>query len=204
MAERKHDQSLRIRTVGMREWRNGTVCYHRYEATPYKALDRLFQVYKLNKSDKVVDFGCGRGRVPFYIHHRFQIPVTGIEVHDKTYEEALQNKASYRQQAKHIHAPIRLKYGLAEHYEVKGTDNTFYFFNPFSIEIFRQVVRNILRSAEEEPRTIDIILYYPVAEYKQFLQMHTSFQLIHRVTVPGATHKKEKFLIYRLKHNRIT
>ncbi|WP_110930752.1 class I SAM-dependent methyltransferase [Paenibacillus bouchesdurhonensis] len=202
MAERKYDQSLRIRTVGMREWRNGTVRYHRYEATPYKALDRLFQVYKLNESDKVVDFGCGRGRVSFYIHHRFQIPVTGIEVHEKTYEEALHNKGSYRQQTGHIHAPIRLKYGLAEQYEIKETDNTFYFFNPFSIEIFREVVENILQSVQEKPRTVDIILYYPVAEYKQFLQMHTPFKLINKVTVPGATQKKEKFLIYRLKDNQ--
>lgn len=196
MAEKKYDQSLRIRTVGLREWPQGMVCYNRYEATPYKALDRLFQVYRLNKSDKVVDFGCGRGRVSFYIHNRFQVPVTGIEVHDKTYEEALGNKASYRQMARHIQAPIRLKYGLAEHYEVKVTDNTFYFFNPFSAQIFEQVVDNILQSIVREPRTVDLILYYPIAAYKQVLR-NTPFQLINKVTVPGAAQQKEKFLIYR-------
>lgn len=104
-------------------------------------------------------------------------------------------------QARHISAPIRLKYGLAEQYEVKGTDNIFYFFNPFSIEIFKQVVYNILQSIQEDPRMVDIILYYPMAEYKQFLQMHTPFQLITKVNVPGAAHKKEKFLIYRFKNN---
>ena len=41
----------------------------------------------LDKSDSVVDFGCGRGRVAFYIHNRFHVPVTGIEANDKTYEE---------------------------------------------------------------------------------------------------------------------
>ena len=44
-----------------------------------------------------MDFGCGRGRVAFYIHNKFHIPVTGIEINDKTYGEALDNKLRYRQ-----------------------------------------------------------------------------------------------------------
>ena len=114
MSARKYDRRLGIKTVGLREWDNHHH-YNRYEATPYEALDKLFEVYRLEETDRVVDFGCGRGRVAFYIHHRFQVSVTGIEAHDKTYEEALDNKANYRHKAKHVPAPIRLKYGLAEH-----------------------------------------------------------------------------------------
>lgn len=197
MLERKFDQMLRIRTTGLREWKNHSTHFNRYEATPYKALQQLFQVYKLKETDQLVDFGCGRGRVPFYIHHHFQIPVTGIEVNDKTYEEALNNKISYRQQAKHILAPIKLKYGLAEQYEVKKSDNRFYFFNPFSAKIFKKVVSNIMNSLEEHDRSVDIILYYPLQEYKQILKKHTPFYLMNKVRVPEAQDKKEKFLIYR-------
>lgn len=197
MPEKKIDRMLRIRTTGLREWRDHSTEFNRYEATPYEALNQLFEVYKLKAGDKLVDFGCGRGRVPFYIHYHFRIPVTGIEVNDKTYEEALQNKMSYRQHAKHIQAPIKLKYGLAEHYEVKKTDNRFYFFNPFSANIFKDVVSNIMSSIEEHERSADIILYYPLKEYKQVLKKHTPFELINKVRVPGAKDKKEKFLIYR-------
>lgn len=197
MTEKKYDQMLRIRTGGLREWKN-EVHYHRYEPTPYVALDELFKVYKLDKTDEVVDFGCGRGRVSFYIHNRFGVPVTGVEVHEKTFEEALENEASYLHRANRIKAPLRFDFGLAEQFEVEETENTFYFFNPFSVQIFKKVVHNILRSAEKQKRTIDIILYYPTAKYKQFIKENTPFKLLNKVRVPGATDKKEKFKIYRL------
>lgn len=197
MAEKKLDRSFNIKTTGIREWLDNNTHYNRCESTPYKALERLFKVYKLNKNDHVVDFGSGKGRVAFYIHYHFEVPVTGIEGNDKTYYEAVNNKANYRKKTKHISAPIRFKYGLAEHYKVKSTDNCFYFFNPFSIQIFRKVIYNILSSVEEENRVVDVILYYPMPEFKRFLEKNTPFKLINKVKVPGLSDKKEKFLIYR-------
>lgn len=196
MGARKYDRQLGIKTVGLREW-DGHAHYNRYEATPYKALERLFEAYRFRKGDRVVDFGCGRGRVTFTIHHRFRVPVVGIEAHDKTYEEALANKRSYRMKAKHIEAPIKLKYGLAEQYEVKPEDNRFYFFNPFSYRVFQRVVQNIVKSVEASPRTVEVILYYPLPEYKEVLRSF-SFELINKIKVPEAEDSLEKFLIYRL------
>ncbi|HLR52268.1 MAG TPA: class I SAM-dependent methyltransferase [Candidatus Avamphibacillus sp.] len=199
MAERKIDRTLGIKTTGIREWEEHTDFYNRYEATPYKALDKLFQKYKLTNNDQVVDFGSGRGRVSFYIHHRFNIPVTGIEMNDKTYEEALYNKAVYRQKNKHLKAPIRFEYGLAEHYNIDAKDNRFYFFNPFSVEIFGEVVSNILKSVEQTERSVDIILYYPLPEFKKYLKKKTPFKLINKVKTHGDHGKYGKFLIFRLK-----
>lgn len=201
MAESKFDQRLQIRTTGLREWRDKSLPYNRYEPTPYRALEKLFQAYKLNEEAEVVDFGVGRGRVSFYIHHRFGIPVTGIEVNETTLDEALDNKKSYRRLAKHIEAPIRLHYGLAEQYEIQQTDNCFYFFNPFSIKIFKKVVHNIISSVKETPRTVDIILYYPLPEYKKFLRDKTDFQLIDRIKIKEENDAYAKFLIYRLNEN---
>lgn len=197
--ERKYDKLLYIKTVGLREWLDRASHYNRYEATPYFALDKLVESYKFRKADRLVDFGCGRGRVAFYIHNKFHIPVTGVEVNDITYDEALNNKKRYRHKAKHIKAPIKFKYGLAEQYEIKGEENKFYFFNPFSVEIFRKVVNNILKSFEKEERPVDIILYYPMPEYKDFLREETPFQLINKIVLPGVEDKREKFLIYRLR-----
>lgn len=204
MAERKYDQGLNIRTQGLREWRDTTVQYNRYEATPYKALEQLFRQYKLTDTDQVVDFGSGRGRVAFYIHQQFQIPVTGIEVNEQTLDEAFVNKRSYRRTASHIPASIRFEYGLAEHYEIQDEDNCFYFFNPFSVKIFKQVVQNIIASVERCPRIVDIILYYPLPEYKQILHNSSSFRLMNKVKVKGAKDNKEKFLIYRWDHGKAT
>lgn len=196
--ERKQDKLLGIRTVGIREWDDNMVHYNRYEATPYKALDEFSKHYKFRDTDKVVDFGCGRGRVAFYLHNRFHIPVTGIEANAKTYEEALENKESYRKKAKHITAPIKFEHGLAQHYKIGKADNCFYFFNPFSAHIFRKVVQNILLSVEKDKRTVDLILYYPINEYKDFLKTSTPFAIIDEIRIPGMFDEKERFIIYRL------
>ena len=92
---------------------------------------------------------------------------------------------------------------MAEHYEIQPEENKFYFFNPFSIKIFRQVVNNILESVKENPRTVDLIIYYPTAQYKQFLKKDTPFQLINKVKIPGTIDRREKFLIYRLRQEDI-
>ncbi|HOB41252.1 MAG: class I SAM-dependent methyltransferase [Limnochordia bacterium] len=195
MSAKKYDRDLGIKTTGLREWDN-TSLYNRYEATPYRGMEALFQSYRLGRTGRVVDFGCGRGRVVFYIHRRFQVPVVGIEANDKTYMEALENKRRYREKARHIKAPIRLKYGLAEHYVVKPQDSCFYFFNPFSSRVFEKVLRNIAASLEKHPREIDLILYYPLPEYKQAVRKH-SFRKINKIRVPGAQDPYGKFVIYR-------
>lgn len=200
MNEKEYDRLLRIKTVGIREWLNQSSHYNRYEATPYVALDELFESYILKKTEGVVDFGCGKGRLAFYLHHRFQVAVTGIEMNGQLYQEALENQASYRQKVKQTTGTIRFNCCLAEEYEVEPEDTRFYFFNPFSIQIFMRVIDNILRSIEHQQRSVDVILYYPTAEYIEFLDMNTPFELLKEVKVPelDEANDNERFLIYRL------
>lgn len=198
MNERKIDVSLGIRTTGIREWKNEDGPYNRYEATPYQALDKLFRSYTFKDDDRVVDFGCGRGRVSFYIHHHFQIPVVGVENNDKTFDELMENEDIYLRRNKGIEAPIYFEFGLAENYEIQSTETVFYFFNPFSLKIFKKVVHNILRSVKETERQVDIIFYYPLSQFKRFLDS-TPFTLINKIQVPEVGHGKHgQFLIYRL------
>lgn len=197
--DKECDRSLRINTVGTREWLHQSSHYNRYEATPYKALDEFFEGYKLNKTDSVVDFGCGKGRLPFYIHDRFDVSVTGIEMSGQLYMEALENKASYMKKVKRTNAYINFDHCLAEEYEVEAEDNRFYFFNPFSIQIFMTVIDNILLSVDQQKRSVDIILYYPTSEYIEFLETSTPFELIKGVKVSSMYEKdpNEMFLVFR-------
>lgn len=201
MAAKRYDRELGIRTVGLREW-DGHRHYHRYEPTPYEALERLFEEYRFHEGDRVVDFGCGRGRVTFSIHYRFHVPVVGIEAHQKTYEEAVENQRYYQARAKHIEAPILLKYGLAENYRVDVEDNRFYFFNPFSYQVFRKVISNILKSVYEAPRTVDVILYYPLPEYQEVMR-DVPFELIQQIGVPKARDAYDMFQIYRFSNSYV-
>lgn len=202
LAERKYDKKLRIRTTGIREWGKEAKAYNRYEPTPYRALEKLFTQYKLSQEDRVVDFGSGRGRVAFYVHHRFNIPVTGVEANDRTIDEAFVNKKQYRTKRQHLKAPISFQFALAEQYEIEETDTCFYFFNPFSLKVFKQVVHNILRSVEQYERKVELILYYPLPEFKVYLQQQTRFKIINKVMTQGEHGKYGKFVIYRLKPQR--
>lgn len=199
LLEKKFDQQLHIRTVGLREWGKEANKYNRYEATPYLALEQLFETYTFKQDDKLIDFGSGRGRVAFYVHNRFNIAVTGVEAHDTTFEEALINEEMYRKSRAHLDAPLLFEFALAEQYEIAEDYNKFFMFNPFSVHIFKRVMTNILKSYERQPRMMELILYYPLNDFIHYLRNKTPFELINKIKVKNGDHGSYgRFEIYRL------
>jgi SAM-dependent methyltransferase len=199
MKETNYDELLNIETEGNQRGYNKSFHYHRYEPTPYHALEKLFAEYELTSSDHIVDFGCGKGRLNFFIHYLFHASVTGVEMNEKLYEEAMENKANYLIKAKNK-GEIQFQCCLAEKYEINPLDNTFYFFNPFTIPIFWKIINNILVSVEKSKREVDVILYYPSEDYIYYLENHTLFEIIKEIQLPGLfeNNANERFLIYRL------
>ena len=200
MKEYYFDKLLNVTTTGYQEGFNQSFHYHRYEPTPYSALEILFNQYGCKSSDRVVDFGCGKGRLNFYIHYFFQATVVGIEMNDTFYQEAIENRSRYLQKTKYRNGNLLFQCCLAEEYPIHPLDNKFYFFNPFSIQIFMKVINNILRSVEKDERDIDLILYYVSEDYIYYLENDTSFELKQEVILPDLyeQNSNERFLIYRL------
>lgn len=163
------------------------------------ALESLFDTYVCKSTDRFVDFGCGKGRFPFYIHHHLHVSATGVEMSGQLYQEAMENLTRYMERGKQSRASVSFERCLAEEYEIDRLENCFYFFNPFSIQIFQKVVRNILLSVENHPRSVDIILYYPTSEYIQFLELNTAFELWKEIKVPELyeQNSNERFIIFR-------
>ncbi|PGZ94157.1 SAM-dependent methyltransferase [Bacillus pseudomycoides] len=200
MNEQYYDAVLNIKTVGEQEGFYESFHYHRYEPTPYDALETLFNEYELQSSDRVVDFGCGKGRLNFYIHHFYHASVVGIEMNETFYQEAMENRDSYLKKTKKSKDKIHFHCCLAQEYEIDPLDNKFYFFNPFSVQVFMNVVNNILLSMEKVEREVELVLYYPSEDYIYFLDNQTSFELKEEVILPGLYEQNvnERFLIYRL------
>jgi len=175
--------------------------YHRYEPTPYSALETLFNQYELSSSERVVDFGCGKGRLNFYIHHACGASAVGIEMNEMFYKEAMGNLERYAKKSRNSKDKIQFQCCLAQEYEIDPRDNRFYFFNPFSVQVFMNVINNILLSVEEVEREIEIILYYPSEDYIFFLENQTAFELKEEVRLPGVYERNgnERFLIYGLR-----
>lgn len=199
LTEKIIDRSLHVRTVGLREWGKEANKYNRYEATPYAALEQLCESYSFDANDKLIDFGSGRGRVAFYLHDRFNIAVTGVEAHDTTFEEALINEEMYRKTRSHLDAPLIFDFALAEQYEIDDDFNKFFMFNPFSVHIFKKVMTNIMKSYKRKPRTMELILYYPLNDFIHYLRTKTPFVLVNKIKVNNGDHGSYgRFEIYRL------
>ena len=202
MKEQFFDAMLNIKTQGDQKGFSNSLHYHRYEPTPYSALEQLFNQYELKNCDHVVDFGCGKGRLIFYIHYLFHASVVGVEMNETFYQEALENRNRYASKSKNGKGKIDFHCCLAEDYQIDSLDNRFYFFNPFTIQIFMRVIKNILLSVEKAERAIDVVLYYPSKDYIYFLENQTSFELKKEVLLPQISqhNPNERFLIYRLEY----
>lgn len=199
MNEREYDELLNIKTAGDQQGFHASFHYHRYEPTSYQDLEILFKQYELKESDSIVDFGCGKGRLNFYIHYLFQATVIGVEMNEEFYQDAVENKKSYIRKYKNSGNQIQFHCCLAEEYPINPSDNRFYFFNPFSIQIFMKIIKNILISVEESARDVELVLYYPSEDYIYFLDYHSVFELKQEVTLAGYNRNpQERFLIYRL------
>ena len=161
--ENKWDKLLRIRTSGRNDSRSDQYRYP-YEPTPYSVLERLAFSGYIGKKNTLVDYGCGKGRVDFFLSYQTRCRSIGIEYDERIFETAAENQ-------KTAVSAGRMEFVLqnAETYAVPETADRFYFFNPFSVEILRSVLERIKESYYEHPREMMLFFYYPSDEYVSHL-----------------------------------
>ena len=66
------DKILNIKTSG-RDDTLSDFLRHPYEATPYCVLERLAFSGYITKKNTLVDYGCGKGRVDFFLSYQTRI-----------------------------------------------------------------------------------------------------------------------------------
>ena len=193
-----YEKLFNIKTTGEQQGFYESHHYNRYEATSYTALETLFKEYPIKNTDTIVDFGCGKGRLAFYANYFFGSTVTGIEMNSNYFDTCINNKKTYSKNSNKNKDKINFINIFAEEYKISNFDNKFYFFIPFSLQIFIKVLNNILISIENNPRSIDLILYYPSDEYIDYLDNYTAFVLKDEITISNffKFDNRQKFLIY--------
>ena len=161
--EKTWDKLLQIKTTG-RVDSNSDQYRYPYEPTPYCVLERLANSGLIRKKDVILDYGCGKGRVDFFLSYQTKAKTIGIEYDERIYQGALNNQ-------KNAVSGARTEYVLAraEEYEVSSEVNRYYFFNPFSVELLRKVMARIIESYYEKPREVFLFFYYPSEEYISYL-----------------------------------
>ena len=163
MTDKEHswDKLLHIKTGGRDDLMSDEYRFP-YEPTPYCVLERLADSGLIQPGDVVLDYGCGKGRVEFFLSHGTGAKTIGIEYDERIYAEAMENLKTARARADFVLAN-------GERYEVPPEVNRCYFFNPFSVEILHKVMARILESWYGSPREVMLFFYYPSDEYISYL-----------------------------------
>jgi len=117
--------------------------------------------------------------VGFFLNHQLNCRVIGINFDERMCEVAQENLRKYvvglqlqesdmLDMKKEERYRIRVLRESAEKYEIKDAD-TYYFFNPFSVEVLQSVIGKIKKSYYENPREMQLYFYYPSDEYISYL-----------------------------------
>lgn len=192
------DGRLQIQTAG-RDDINSDEYRYPYEPTPYCVLERLADSGLIGEGDAVLDYGCGKGRVGFFLSEQTNAKTIGIEYDDRIYEDALANQKSAVSKASFVLT-------RAEEYALPPDVNRCYFFNPFSGEIFHKVLARILESYYEHPRQILLFFYYPSDEYISCLMGEEALDFYDEIECDDlfAGDPRERILIFELPGYEIT
>ena len=174
--ETQWDKLLKIKTTGRDDSRSDQYRYP-YEPTPYSVLERLVNTGMIRKENTLLDYGCGKGRVDFFLTYQTRCHSIGVEYDDRIYEKAMENKQS-------AVSGERISFVLvnAEEYKVPEAVDRVYFFNPFSLEILRKTVARIIDSYYEHPREIQLFFYYPSDEYISYLMTVDEFLFLDEIS----------------------
>lgn len=161
--EQNWDKLLHIHTMGRDDSRSDQYRYP-YEPTPYSVLERLANTGYIRKGNTLLDYGCGKGRVDFFLSYQTRCHSIGVEYDDRIHAKAMENKET-------AVSGGRVSFALenAEKYPVPENVDCIYFFNPFSLEILQKAVARILDSYYDNPREIKLFFYYPSDEYISYL-----------------------------------
>ncbi len=166
------DRFLKIKTNG-RDDSVSTPINYPYEATPYCVLQTLANSGYISKRDKIIDFGCGKGRVDFYLAYSVKPKMIGVEFDNRLYNSALKNSQTALSSAR-----VSFVNCDARDYAIDIDVTGAYFFNPFNIEVLECVINNLRRSKEENEREFKLFFYYPSKEYLKYLNSQSDITFI--------------------------
>ena len=178
MKEKEWEKLLRIKTTGRDDTRSDTYRYP-YEPTSYEVLERLANTGLISKNNTLLDYGCGKGRVSIFMAYQTKCHSIGIEYDERIYNRALANKAD-------AVSGNRVQFLCEDAVGFKIADNVdrFFFFNPFSIEIFKSVLANI-----------------PSDEYLMCLSQEYNVTFVEEIDcsdVSDGEAAREKIVVYRV------
>lgn len=194
LKEKSWEKLLKISSCGRDDTHSDTYRYP-YEPTPYSVLERLANSGLIGKKNLLIDYGCGKGRVDFFMSFQTGCRAIGIEYDDRIYEKALENKSK-------TVSGVKTEFCKADatEYEVPAQADRFYFFNPFSVELLRKVLGRIWDSFYDNPREMYLFFYFPSDEYLAYLMTEEALEFFDEIDCSdlfAENSNRERIMIFR-------
>lgn len=186
--------------------------HYPYEPTPYSVLERLVESETISSENVLIDYGCGKGRVGFFLHNWCKCKVIGIDFDERMCDAAQKNLLNYTggisgkrkslvdDNVSSMECLIQFKCVDAEKYEIEDAD-MFYFFNPFSVEILQSVIGKIRKSYYDNPREMRLFFYYPSDEYISFLMTVPELYFVDEIDCSDlfmGNNQRERILVFEM------
>lgn len=151
------DLRLGIRTEAQRPSPDPTKRNESYEALPYEALRPMSRAAACKPTDRLVDLGCGKGRVVCWFARESVAICRGVDIDPELTEAARRNAERLRGSK----APIEIV--CADATEANLDDATVVtMYNPFGAEVMSEVGRRLAESVAKAPRPLRVVYANPV------------------------------------------
>lgn len=196
------DKILGISTTG-RDDKSSDDTHSPYEATAYAVLDRIVEAGYITECNTLVDFGCGKGRVPIYLSNKTGCRSVGVDMETRFIYIAEDNLRRIESLSDKLCMSEKISFvnSMAEDIEVSAEMDRFYFFNPFSYDIFKGVLSNISDSIYENPREVYLFFYYPSDEYMGRLMTEDQLMFVDEIDCQDLFYSRdyrEKVVIFEV------
>lgn len=193
--EENYDRLLHINTTGRDDSHSDQYRFP-YEPTPYPVRERLANAGYIRKGNTLLDYGCGKGRVDFFLAWQTRCRTIGVEYDERIFEKAEENQKTAVSAGR-----TAFQLANAEAFPVPEHVDRLYFFNPFSVEILQKVLARILESWYEAPRELLMFFYYPSDEYISYLMTVDELAFLDEIDCgdlfPGED-SRERIVIFEL------
>lgn len=167
--EKEWDALLKIKTSGRDDSISNTVNYP-YEPTDYVILERFANEGYVRKNNTLLDYGCGKGRVGFFMSYQTRCKSIGIDYDERMIQGAIDNKANAVSGNRNEFICEN-----AAKYEAPVEVDRIYFFNPFSVEILEGVLQRVKDSYYTQPRkcvSFFLHLFTPLHRLKYWQKLY--------------------------------
>ena len=195
MTENEWDKLLKIQTTGRDDSHSDTYRYP-YEPTSYDVLERLANEGLISKKNTLLDYGCGKGRVSLFMAYQVKCNSIGIEYDERLFDKAVTNKQSGVSGTR-----VQFECIDAKEYQLAPQVDRIFFFNPFSVEILKTVLKRIYESYYDNPRQMQLMFYYPSDEYIACLMQEEELSFydeINCMDLFGGSDDRERIMIFTI------